>query len=60
MKKTKNNIDGCNIYQIGARGFGYNRLLREWELYEMDEDGSIQDMCDRVKTRTEAEAWAKR
>ena len=59
MKKTKNQIDGCNIYQIGLRGFGYNRSLREWELYEMDDDGSIQDLCGRVDTRGEAEAWAQ-
>ena len=59
MKKTKNQIDGCNIYQIRQRGFGYNRSLREWELYEMGDDGSIQDLCDRVKTRADALAWAQ-
>ena len=58
MKITKNNIDGCNLYQVGARGYGYNRALREWELYDMDDDGSIQDLHDRVKTRGDAERWA--
>jgi len=58
VRITKNNIDGCNIYQIGERGYGYNRSLREWELYEMGSDGSIQDLNDRVKTRSEAERWA--
>ncbi len=58
MKTKKSGHDRHNIYQVGARGFGYNPTLREWELYEMDEDGSIQDLCDRVKTRREAEAFA--
>jgi hypothetical protein len=57
MKTTKNNIDGLNLYQIGGRGISYNRNLREWELYDMDEDGSIQDLHDRTKHREHAEEW---
>lgn len=59
VKKTRCCDGRCWIYQFGARGFAYNPSLREWELYEMDPDGSIQDLCDRVKTRREAEGWAK-
>lgn len=58
MKKSKSFDGRLNIYQVGERGFGYNPTLREWELYEMDKDGSIQDLRDRVKTRLEAERWA--
>lgn len=60
LSKTKSGIDNLNIYQIGERGFGYNRSLREWELYDMDADGSIQDLRGRVTTRAEAEEWARR
>lgn len=59
MKKARSFDGRCWIYQFGERGFAYNPSLREWELYDMDPDGSIQDLRDRVKTRREAEGRAK-
>ena len=56
---SKASFGRLNIYRIGDRGFAYNPSLREWELYDMDSDGSIQDLRDRVKTRAEAELWAR-
>lgn len=52
-------VNHFKIYRWESRGYGWNPNLREWELYEMDpEDGSIQDMVDRVKSKAQAEAWA--
>ena len=59
MKKTKSAYDRHYIYQVGSRGYGYNPNLREWELYEMDSDGSIQDLVNRVKTLAEAKEWTE-
>ena len=45
------------IYWHGSSGFAYNPSLREWELYDMAEDGSIQDLRARVKHRGQAILW---
>ena len=58
IRKTKGFDGHCNIYQVGERGYAYNPCLREWELFYMASDGSIQDLHDRVKTRRDAELWA--
>lgn len=57
LKKSKGFDGHCNIYQNAGRGCTYNPCLREWELYWMDPDGSIQDLSDRVKTKREAITW---
>ena len=57
MIKRKNQIDGYIIYQIGNRGCCYNPSLKFWELYEMDEEGTIQDNVGNRATKAQAMAW---
>lgn len=57
MKTHTNTFDRFKIYQLRGRGIGWNPTLQEWELYEMDSDGGIQDLLDRTPSRKIAKDW---
>lgn len=49
-----------NMYRLPGAGYAYNPDLKEWEVFELDEDGSIQDLSDRCHSKAEAHDYAER
>jgi hypothetical protein len=47
-----------NMYRLTGSAFAYNPDLREWEVFETDADGSIQDLHGRYQSRADAFAAA--
>ena len=60
MSVTKDSAFGSrfNMYRLKRSAFAYNPTLREWEVFETDDDGSIQDLFCRRKNMEGAFASA--
>jgi hypothetical protein len=48
-----------NMYRLRFAGYAWNPTLREWEVFVLDEDGTIQDLIDRYRCRSDAVARAE-
>jgi len=48
------------MYRLTFAGYAWNPELREWEVFELAEDGAIQDLLDRHQGRADAVAHAER
>jgi len=46
------------MYNLHGAAYAWNPDLKEWEVFETDEDGAVQDLSERFKTRPEAESHA--
>lgn len=59
---TKDSAFGSRyyIYRLNGSGFAYNPITKEWEVFILDEDGSIQDLWATWPTKQQAKEQAER